>query len=52
VAIFQGVVYNLHPVNGDYEFGPLTAATLMSTHATLGLIFAARSRRFRLRKNA
>ena len=43
LAILQGVIYNLHPINGDYEFGPLTAATLMTTQATIGLIFAARS---------
>jgi hypothetical protein len=52
VAILQGVVYNLHPTNGDYEFGPLLAATLMTTQATIGLIFAARSGEFGVRKNA
>lgn len=46
LAIFQGVIYNLHPTNGDYEFGPLMAATLMTTQATIGLIFAARSQEF------
>jgi len=48
MAILQGILYNLHPVNGDYEFGPLLAATLMSTQATLGLVFAARSDAFRV----
>ena len=43
LAILQGVLYNLHPMNGDYEFGPLTAATLMTTQAAIGLIFAAQS---------
>ena len=52
VAILQGVIYNLRPVNGDYEFGPLTAATLMTIQATIGLIFAARSGEFGVRKNA
>jgi hypothetical protein len=52
VAILQGVVYNLHPTNGDYEFGPLLAATLMTTQATIGLIFAAGSGEFGVRKNA
>lgn len=52
VAILQGVIYNLHPTNGDYEWGPLTAATLMTTQATIGLIFAARSGEFGVRKNA
>ncbi len=52
VAILQGVLYNLYPTNGDYEFGPLMAATLMTTQATIGLIFAARSGEFGVRKNA
>jgi hypothetical protein len=52
VAILQGVLYNLQPTNGDYEFGPLTAATLMTTQATLGLILAARSKEFSVRRNA
>ena len=52
VAILHGVVYNLQPTNGDYEFGPLTAAMLMTVQATLGLIFTARSGDFRVRKNA
>ncbi len=52
VAILQGVIYNLHPTNGDYELGPLMAATLMTTQATIGLIFAARSGEFGVRKNA
>jgi len=46
LAILQGVIYNLNPTNGDYEFGPLMAATLMTTQATIGLIFAARSPEF------
>jgi hypothetical protein len=52
VAILQGVLYNLHPISGDYEFGPLLAATLMTTQATIGLVYAARSDGFRVRKNA
>jgi hypothetical protein len=52
VAILQGVVYNLQPTNGDYEFGPLLAATLMTTQAAIGLIFAARSGEIGVRKNA
>jgi hypothetical protein len=46
LAILQGVIYNLNPTNGDYEFGPLMAATLMTTQATIGLILAARSPEF------
>jgi hypothetical protein len=52
VAILQGVLYNLQPVNGDYEFGPLLAATLMTTQATLGLVYAARKNGFGVRRNA
>lgn len=51
-GILHGVMYNLHPTNGDYEWGPLMAATLMTTQATIGLIFAARSEEFGVRKNA
>ena len=52
IAILQGVIYNLSPVNGDYEWGPLMAATLLTTQATLGLISAARSNELGVRKNA
>jgi hypothetical protein len=52
VAILQGVLYNLHPVNGDYEFGPLTAATLMTIQATIGLVYAARTGALQLRRHA
>jgi hypothetical protein len=52
VAILQGVLYNLHPINGDYEFGPLLAATFMTTQATIGLVSAARSWELPLRGNA
>lgn len=52
VAILQGVLYNLQPVNGDYEFGPLLAATLMTTQATIGLVYAARKNGFGVRRNA
>lgn len=52
VAILQGVLYNLNPVNGDYEFGPLLAATFMTTQAILGLIYAARNWELAVRRNA
>jgi len=52
VAILQGVLYNLQPTNGDYEFGPMLAATLMTTQATIGLIHAARSGELGIRKRA
>jgi hypothetical protein len=51
-AILQGVLYNLHPINGDFEFGPLLAATFMTTQATIGLVSAARSWELPLRGNA
>jgi hypothetical protein len=51
-AILQGVIYNLHPINGDYEFGPLLAATFMTTQATIGLVYAARTWEFAQSKNA
>jgi hypothetical protein len=52
IAIIQGVIYNLNPTNGDYEWGPLMAATLMTTHATIGLVYAAQSGAVGVRKNA
>jgi hypothetical protein len=52
VAILQGVLYNLHPINGGYEFGPLLTATFMTTQATIGLVYAARSWEFAARGNA
>ena len=52
IAILQGVLYNLHPINGDYEFGPLLAATLMTTQAAIGLVYAARSGQLPVRRNA
>ena len=52
VAILHGVLYNLQPINGDYEFGPLLAATFMTTQAAIGLVFAARSWELPLRGNA
>lgn len=51
-AILLGVLYDLRPVNGDYEFGPLLAATFMTTQAALGLIHAVRGWEFTVRKNA
>ena len=48
----HGILYNLHPVNGDQEFGPLTAAILIGTHAVLGLIFAARNESLPVQRRA
>jgi hypothetical protein len=52
LAIMQGVLYSLRPINGDYELGPLLAATFATTQATIGLIYAARSAEFTVRRNA
>lgn len=41
LGTLQGILYNLSPVNGDQEFGPLMAAALMGTHAIVGLSYAA-----------
>lgn len=50
LGTLQGILYNLHPVNGDQEFGPLMAAALIGTHAVLGLIYAARNEKFPARQ--
>ncbi|GAC1413265.1 MAG: hypothetical protein NVSMB53_10690 [Gemmatimonadaceae bacterium] len=52
LAILQGVLYNLHPTNGDYELGSVLAATLVTTQAAIGLIYVARSAEFTVRRNA
>jgi hypothetical protein len=52
LAILEGVFYNLHPTNGDYELGPLVAATFMTTQATIGLVYAALSAEFTVKRNA
>ena len=48
----HGILYNLQPVNGDQEFGPLTAAILVGTHAALGLVYTARDQRSPMRGRA
>lgn len=40
LAAVQGVFYNLHPRNGDYEFGPMTLGILMAAQAIVGLIYS------------
>lgn len=52
LGTLQGVLYNLRPVNGDQEFGPLMAATLMATHAVIGLTYAARDGRLNVKRSA
>ena len=42
LGTIQGILYNLHPRNGDQEFGPLMAAMLFAVHAAVGLIHDAR----------
>ena len=46
VTALQGILYNLRPTNGDYEFGPMTAAILMTVQAVLGLLYIVRSGEF------
>lgn len=36
-AFFQGVLYNLHPRHGDYEFLPMTAGAIMAAQAAAAL---------------
>ena len=52
LGTLQSILYNLSPVNGDHEFGPLMAATLMATHAVVGLTYAARDERLSARRSA
>jgi hypothetical protein len=46
VTALQGILYNMHPTNGDYEFGPLTASLFMAVQAGLGLLCVVRSGEF------
>jgi hypothetical protein len=46
VTALQGILYNIHPTNGDYEFGPLMASVLMTAQAVLGLLYVIRSGEF------
>ena len=52
LGTLQGILYNLHPRNGDQEFGPLMAAMLIGTQAAVGLIYAARNGEFGVRGKA
>lgn len=52
LGTLQAILYNLSPVNGDQEFGPLMAATLMATHAVIGLTYAAREERLSVKRRA
>ncbi len=45
IGTIQGILYNLHPRNGDQEFGPLMAAMLVGVHGAIGLLYAARNER-------
>jgi hypothetical protein len=46
VTALQGILYNMQPTNGDYEFGPLTASVFMTIQAVLGLLYVIRSGEF------
>ena len=40
LAVVQGVFYNLHPRNGDFEFGPMGLGIFMAAQAIVGLVYA------------
>lgn len=40
LAVLQGFFYNLHPRNGDYEFGPMGLGIFMAAQAIVGLVYA------------
>jgi hypothetical protein len=40
LAAVQGYLYNLHPRNGDYEFGPMGLGVFMAVQAIVGLFYA------------
>ncbi len=40
LAAVQGFFYNLHPRNGDYEFGPMGLGIFMAVQAIVGLLYA------------
>lgn len=52
LGAIQGFLYNLHPRNGDQEFGPLMAAMLFAMHAVVGLIYEARQQKLSARARA
>jgi hypothetical protein len=41
LAAVQGFLYNMHPRNGDLEFGPMILGASMAVHAIVGLMYAA-----------
>jgi hypothetical protein len=41
LAAAQGLLYNMHPRNGDFEFGPMVLGVFMAVQAVLGLMYAA-----------
>ena len=43
LAVAQGVLYNLNPRNGDFEFFPMSLGVLMVTQAAIALLYAAGS---------
>lgn len=45
LGTIQGILYYLHPRNGDQEFGPLMAAMLIGAQGAVGLVYAARNER-------
>ena len=43
LAAVQGFLYNLHPINGDYEFLPMGLGIFMAVQAIVGLVYASRA---------
>ncbi len=41
LALADGVLYNLHPHHGDFDFLPMSLGVLMITQAALALLYAA-----------
>ena len=42
LAVANGVLYNLHPRNGDIELAPMSLGVLMLAQAALALLYASR----------
>jgi hypothetical protein len=40
-AALTGILYNLNPVNGDFEFAPMLLGGAFATHALVGLAWLA-----------
>lgn len=45
LAVLSGVIYNLHPKNGDYELAPMSMGIIMFGLAALSILYAVRTSR-------